>query len=857
MQCVLDALPNACLIKDFEQRLLVVNAAAAGLLGGTPQDLPGKALVDQVPPQVRASILEQDQQVWTQGSAQGLDESVWDASGQCWRLMHLHKVPLFDARGKPLAMVVSLSEHAGQRDTGCLPAFDLDLLELLTRNVPLPELLRAFVNRLEASDPDVMSSVLLLDADGQRLRYAVAPRLPLAYCQAVDGVTIGPRVGSCGTAAYTRQVVIVSDIAKDPLWADYRDLALAHGLRACWSVPLLSPQAEVLGTLANYHKQPKRPSAEQINALKRSAYLLALVIAHHRGQELLEQQRWALAESEARYRSLVEWSPMAVVVHRDGVLIYVNEAAQRLLHAQRASDLLGRPIADILHPQDRAVGLMRAQRAMQLGEAAPAIEERLVCLDGAVVHVEVQSKPIVYDGAPAVYVVATDVTQRRRDEQMIHNLAFYDSLTGLPNRRFMLDRLQHVLAGVQRSGCFGAVLLLDLDHFKTLNDVRGHELGDALLKLAAERLRACLRVGDSVGRVGGDEFLMLLECESDDAERAALDAQGMAQSVLHALRQECELGQERFAGSASIGAVVFAAGRDEVTDVMRFADAALYQAKAAGRDTVCFYDPAMQARMQARVALERDMREGLAQQQFALHYQLQVDREGLATGAEALLRWKHPKRGWVPPGEFIPLAEENGFILALGQWILETACAQLVAWARAPTTEGWVLAVNVSARQFAQLDFVDHVRQALERTGANPQRLKLELTESMLVHDVQDVIAKMNQVKALGVGFSLDDFGTGYSSLSYLKTLPLGQLKIDKSFVRDLLTDPNDAVICRTVVALGHSLGMRVIAEGVETQAQRDALVDMDCDAFQGYFFSRPVPPAQLAQALASLPVTS
>lgn len=419
-------------------------------------------------------------------------------------------------------------------------------------------------------------------------------------------------------------------------------------------------------------------------------------------------------------------------------------------------------------------------------------------------------------------------------------------MTGLPNRRLMLDRLQQALASAARKQLFGAVLLLDLDNFKQLNDLLGHNMGDALLQQAAQRVLGCVRKSDSVGRVGGDEFMVLLDTFASSASQAAQYTETVAQKILAQLAEPYTLAGKSYTSTSSIGAMVFMQGSENRDSVVKHADAAMYQAKAAGRNTVCFFDPAMQAQAVARAEFEQDMRDGFDQREFTLYYQIQVDSQSQIMGAEALVRWRSAKRGMVSPLEFISLAEENGMILPLGQYVLEAACAQLVDWAQQPATAAWTVAVNVSARQFAHVNFVDNVVMALQKTGANPLLLKLELTESMLLKNVEAVIAKMNAIKALGVSFSLDDFGTGYSSLSYLKLLPLAQLKIDQSFVRDLLTDPNDAVIARTVVALGHSLGMRVIAEGVENAAQRDLLASMDCDAFQGYYFGRPVPPENI-----------
>jgi diguanylate cyclase (GGDEF)-like protein/PAS domain S-box-containing protein len=721
-------------------------------------------------------------------------------------------------------------------------AGELRLLELLATGAPLMELLAAFVRSFEASFPEVICSVLLLDKEGLHLHHGAAPSLPQAYSDAIEGVEIGPVVGSCGTAAFTRQTVIAADIATSPLWHDFAQLALSHGLRSCWSTPIFSTQGRVLGTFANYRPQPSEPSTPELIAIQRSAYLLGLFIEHHQFAQHLARQQEALRDSEARYRTLIEWAPQAVAVHRNGRLIYVNAAAVQLLRGQAVGDIVGKQISDFLHPDDRQVALERAQQAMVQGNSLQLQEERLVRLDGSVALVEIQSKSIQYDGAPAVYVVAHDLSKRQEDEKTIHYLAFFDALTDLPNRRLLMDRLQQALLPSGEKQLFGALMLLDLDRFKDINDLMGHDIGDALLKQVAQRLRGCVRQNDSVARVGGDEFMVLLEPFARTAVDAAQYAETLASKIAVQLSRPYTLTDASYASTPSIGIVVFQEGADSRDDAVRKADAAMYQAKAAGRNTIRFFDPSMQAQALARIEFEQDMRQGLEQHEFVLHYQVQVNTQGEIIGAEALARWTSAKHGDVPPFKFIPLAEDNGMILPLGQFVLESACQQLVRWSQRPETVDWVVAVNVSARQFAQDTFVESVANVLRATGANPQRLKLELTESMLVKNMDAIIVKMNAVRALGASFSLDDFGTGYSSLSYLKKLPLAQLKIDQSFVRDLLTDPSDAAIARTVVALGHSLGMKVIAEGVETAEHCQVLTEMGCDAFQGYYFGRPVP---------------
>ncbi|MFZ1766352.1 MAG: EAL domain-containing protein [Candidatus Nitrotoga sp.] len=435
-----------------------------------------------------------------------------------------------------------------------------------------------------------------------------------------------------------------------------------------------------------------------------------------------------------------------------------------------------------------------------------------------------------------------DITERKLAEDKITELAFFDPLTHLPNRRLLQDHLKRALATSKRNGTFGAVLFIDLDQFKTLNDTSGHDKGDLLLKQVAQRIFTSVREGDTVARMGGDEFVVVLEGLADTIEEAATQTETIGRKILTAINQPYQLEGVHHHSTASIGATLFLDNATSIDDLLKHADLAMYKAKAMGRNGLCFFDPAMQTIVVESAAMEMDLRIAIQHNQFVLHYQAQVASDGRATGAEALVRWQHPRRGMLPPTEFISLAEETGLILPLGQWVLETACAQLALWAIRPEMAHLTVAVNVSAQQFLEADFVGKVMATISQAGINPNRLKLELTESLLVDNVGDIVAKMIALKVSGVGFSLDDFGTGYSSLSYLRHLPLNQLKIDKLFVRDVLTDLNDAAIARTIVALAQSLGMGVIAEGVETELQRDFLASIGCHAYQGYFFSRPLP---------------
>ena len=439
----------------------------------------------------------------------------------------------------------------------------------------------------------------------------------------------------------------------------------------------------------------------------------------------------------------------------------------------------------------------------------------------------------------------SDISARKQAEEEIRQLAFYDPLTKLPNRRLLFDRLRHAIAGAGRSGQVGALMFIDLDNFKTLNDTLGHDQGDLLLRQVAQRLPECVRSSDTVARLGGDEFVVMLEALSSNVEDAARKVQVIGESILTALNRPYQLTARPYHCTPSIGITLLVDHQLTIDEVLQRADLAMYQAKAAGRNTLRFFEPQMQTLVTARAEMEHQMQQALQQGDFELYYQPQVDRAGRVIGAEALLRWNHARDGLVLPEQFIELAEHTGFILPLGAWVLRTACRQLAAWAADPALRELTLAVNVSPRQFRQPDFVAQVEAGLREAGADPRRMKLELTESLMLDDIASVIEKMSALKHIGIGIALDDFGTGYSSLSYLKRLPLDQLKIDRSFARDVLQDPNDAAIARIIVVLGHTLGLTIIAEGVETDEQRSFLADNQCNAFQGFLFSRPLPEAE------------
>jgi diguanylate cyclase (GGDEF)-like protein len=601
---------------------------------------------------------------------------------------------------------------------------DRDILKQINSAMPLHYVLEDLTRQAEALHPEMICTILLLDAEGKHLRHGAASSMPEVYNMALDGLEIGENVGSCGAAAYSGQRVIVEDVRQHPYWAPYQDLASIGNIQACWSQPIKNYENHVMGTFAIYHRYPAKPSLAELDLIERYAQLAQLAI------------------------------------------------------------------------------------------------------------------------------------ERKKYEDEISHVAFHDPLTQLPNRRLLVDRLQQALSASARTHRHGAVLFIDLDHFKTLNDSKGHDVGDLMLTEVARRLQEPIRKGDTVARLGGDEFIVMLTDLDEDSEKSALQAKVLGEKILETISMPYMLNGYEYQSTASIGISTFYGSSVTVENLLRHADTAMYQSKHAGRNRLHFFNPSMQEALETRFTLQSDLRKALAEQQFSLHYQIQIDCKNHPFGAEALLRWQHPDRGPIPPAVFIQIAEESGLILPIGKYVLETACNQLKIWESNAKTKHLLLAVNVSSYQFKQPDFVDQVIATLKQTKANPTRLKIEMTESMVVEDVPETIEKMQILRAAGVRFSMDDFGTGYSSLASLKRLPIQQLKIDRSFVNDIATNPSDAIIVKTIIAMGNILGLNVIAEGVETEVQLEMLKQFECPAFQGYLFSRPLPIDQFQVLIQNWPAT-
>jgi diguanylate cyclase (GGDEF)-like protein len=588
------------------------------------------------------------------------------------------------------------------------------ILEMIAASAPLEHVLDHLMRLIESQLSGIYSSVLLLDKDGIHLRHGAAPSLPSDYAKAVDGIAIGPNVGSCGTAAFRRESVVVADTMTDPLWADFRELARAYGLYSCWSTPIISPRGAVLGTFAMYSQGVRRPNA------------------------------------------------------RENRLI---EVATRI--------------------------------------AGIAIERKLA-------------------------------------EDRIDFMANHDALTGLPNRALLKDRLTQALLFAERYDRWATVVFIDLDNFKFVNDTLGHNAGDELLKVIADRMIGCVRATDTVVRLGGDEFVILLFDQPKDIDTIT----ATLQKIRAAIAETIYAGGHDFQVTCSIGLANYPNDGTDADTLLANADSAMYRAKEIGFDNFQFHAPDCNTKAHEKFVLQKELRNALARSEFSLVYQPQVDLQtGRVFAVEALIRWFNPVRGNVPPTKFIPIAEETGLIVPIGDWVLYEACRQNKAW-----QEGGLppmsICVNVSARQFMERNWVSRVADTLRETGLEAKYLELELTESLIMQDVEQAVATMKELQILGVQLSIDDFGTGYSSLAALKRFPVARLKIDKSFIDDIPSDENDKAVAGAVISLGQKLNLRVIAEGVETQEQIAFLRENNCDEMQGYCFSKPLPAGDIEKLL-------
>ena len=720
LQALIDWMPDSLWVKDAKSRFIIVNKITAAENNiARPADIIGKTDFDLFPPELAQHFFEIEQKIIQSGETLiDMDESIVDASGaKKWR--STTKVPLRNEQDEIFGLIGISRDITDRKKADILRDGQSKILEMIAMSSPLGEVLVHLVRLVESQLTGVFCSILLLDNDGLHLTHGAAPSLPEAYVKAIDGVRIGPSVGSCGTAVYRREPVIVADIENDPLWKDYLGLARTHGFRSCWSTPIISHDGAVLGTFAMYSSTVREPTKTDTGLIEVSTRIAGIAI------------------------------------------------------------------------------------------------------------------------------------ERKQAEDRIHFMANHDALTGLPNRTLLKDRLSQALLYAQRYDNWVTVVFLDLDNFKIVNDSLGHNAGDELLKVMAARMTSCVRSSDTVVRLGGDEFVILLLDQPKNTEVISQTLQKLTKKIAETVHLE---GHE-LKVTSSIGIANYPNDGQDADTLLANADAAMYRAKEIGRDNFQFYTPELNTKVHEKFLLHEEMRNAVANAEFVLLYQPQLDlRTGKIFAVEALIRWAHPVEGLLAPGKFIPVAEETGLIVPIGDWVLHEACRQNKAWQDAGLPPIGV-SVNVSARQFREKNLVSRVVHALRESGLEAKYLELEITESLIMQDVEQAVATMEELEKLGVQISIDDFGTGYSSLSALKTFPVVRLKIDRSFISNLPDNESDKAVASAVISLGQKLNLRVIAEGVETAEQVAFLRDNNCDEMQGYHFSKAVPPNDIVGLLRAAPM--
>lgn len=718
-----------------------------------------------------------------------------------------------------------------------------DTMALIARTEDLPTMLAAICEMVEAHEPEAVCTIHGLTEDGRQLQYLAGASMPTDLRMHVGSIPVGEGIGSCGTAAFRRDVVIVPDITTHPFWRDYHEPVAAHGLRACYSSPVLSLDGSVLGTVALYMASPGLPSAEQQELMQSTAQFAAVAIERARA-------RSQIRVSEQRYRSLYQFNPDPVYsLDKDGRFTSINPAGERL-SGYPESAMLGMTYRDIVIPEEHATAELHFKAAL----AGEAQHYETVGRDrnGNLLNLEITNMPIEIDHQRVgVFGIAKDVTERKRtalalqerNHQLAHN-ANHDMLTGLPNRRLLEVRLQQACAVARPDGFGVGVVFFDLDGFKPINDSMGHAVGDQILMEVAHRMQVHVRAQDTVARLSGDEFVMVLSGLSP------LQAERITQRAINAVGQPYTLPQGVQHITVSAGIAYTDQPLEDPMGLVQAADLAMYKAKREGRNNYQWHTDDMSRQVKDRLRLRNDLRKALETSGLTMHYQPKFDRSTRRiVGIEALARWNHPEHGPVSPNQFIAVAEETGQIIALGNWAMQIACSHNL-WLRNQGLSDFGVAVNVSALQFQRDSFVQDVMAALDSTGLPASCLELEVTESVLMDNTEKAIETFKALKRLGVRVSIDDFGTGFSSLSYLKNLPIDKMKIDRSFVRDVTDNADDAAITRAIISMAHNLGMRVVAEGVETQAQLDFLIQSQCDEFQGYLLARPMPLDQLIHLL-------
>ncbi|MFC4324212.1 bifunctional diguanylate cyclase/phosphodiesterase [Litchfieldia salsa] len=698
---------DPCYAMDLEGTFLLFNQSAVDMSGYTSEEATKMSFVSIIDDEYVDTSMNYFNKVLA-GNRVKFEMAMRHKNGKKIELS-VTSVPLFDHEGQICGIVGMAKEITEQKKLETLLAGQNQVLEMIAKGSKFTDVLASIIFLIESVSEESLCSILLVDKTGERLVHGSSPNLPDKYSTYINGIYIGPNAGSCGVAAHSKRTVIVSDIATDPLWSDYKEIALQYGLRASWSSPVFDNQQEVLGVFAMYYKYPSVPTERDKELINEATHLTSLAIQHYKAEET------------------------------------------------------------------------------------------------------------------------------------INYMAFHDDLTNLPNRRLFSEKVKEAISRHKDgNGRMLALMYLDLDRFKLINDSLGHNVGDALLKEVAYRVRKCLRDTDIVSRQAGDEFTILLQ------DILKIEVSSIAQHIIESLAKPFMVKGHEIFITPSIGISFYPVDGGDVDDLITKADIAMYQAKKEGRNTYQFYDVKLDKKTFERLEIENELRKAIDRDEFSLHYQPILNLcKNQVTGVEALIRWNNEKLGTVSPAQFIPIAEETGMIITIGEWIFSTACKQLKKW----ENEGFALSisVNISIRQFYQPNLIPMIESILKETNVSPEYLTIEITESMTM-DVETATNILQDLKELGVNISIDDFGTGYSSLSYLKSFPIDYLKIDQSFIRDITKSKGDESIATTILLMAHNLGLKVIAEGVETKGQLEMLKKHRCDEAQGYLFSKPLPVEELEQ---------
>jgi diguanylate cyclase (GGDEF)-like protein/PAS domain S-box-containing protein len=818
-----------CLLSYPEGKLLEMNAAGLEAFGYGREELSAEGKLEfnaWVDPDQR---LRYHRLLNENGSVQNFEARMRRRDGSVFTVLHSGSLVTLGGQHCSLSSLQDISDRKRAEEWQQHYA---DMLGQIAAEAPLARVLESLALFAERQSPGIRCAIMLVTPDRKRLLSGVAPSLPPGFNAAIDGMEVSEKGSPCGKAAATGEIVIVEDLRRDPDSGPWLALAEAAGVRSVWSHPVLSATGGLLGTFAIYRREPARPGAEEIELIRRSAGMAAIAIEraqHH------EAQRLARVVFEQSLQGLM-------VTDAAGRVIMVN-ASFEALTGYSAVEVVGRDPGFLDAGREEAAALESRREA--LAETGRWTGETCWRRKSGEFYPVAMSVATVNDasGAPSHTIsILSDVSEQKIQKARIEQLAFYDSLTGLPNRALFLDRLEHTLASARRNGGRGAILFLDLDRFKEINDSQGHAIGDMALAEVARRLQAAAREGETLARLGGDEFVLI--AENADIPTAVR----IAARLGRVLSEPLQVSGHVYIVGASIGIAFYPDDGDRSDDLIRRTDIAMYQAKSGGGG-YRLYRPEMGEKLEKRLLLAKRLQQALEAGRLQLFYQPQVSlARGEVIGAEALLRWFDADLGWISPGEFIPIAEERGMMVQLGDWVLREACRQVGEWQRAGLQLAGRIAINVSALQMEDPDIVGRLLDIVHEAGLRPDRFELELTESSMMADPERAVEVLELLRAAGFGLSIDDFGTGYSSLSYLKRFAADHIKIDISFVRNMLTDPNDYTIVTTIIAMADSLGLKTTAEGVEEAAQAEALLALHCDSAQGYHFGRPEPPQVFAQ---------